>query len=270
MYGQQLHKSLKKIDQNVDLLVVVGAEKVPGYVYGLADFNVAVGNQPHSEVAALAIFLDRYTKGDWVKKQFDGDMTIIPSDTGKKVVSKSKCMENPGYCEAIPSPEECVQLLKMSGCSDEVIWHSKVVRDVAVRIAERAGADVALVEAGALLHDIGRSKTHDISHVVVGVKLAKKLGLPERILRIIERHIGAGISVEEARRLGLPPKDYSPQTLEEKIVCHADNLVYNHQRQSIGCKVKRVLYGNHEEYARRLLQLHRELSDICGEDVNLI
>ncbi|MCJ2534368.1 MAG: HDIG domain-containing protein, partial [Candidatus Thermoplasmatota archaeon] len=92
---------------------------------------------------------------------------------------------------SIPNPEECIELLKQSGCSVEVIGHCKAVRDVAVRMVERANADVKLVEAGALLHDIGRSETHGILHGVKGSKIAKKLGLPDEITNIIERHIGA-------------------------------------------------------------------------------
>ena len=88
MYGDKLEESVKKIDKKLDLLVVVGAEKVPAYVYELADFNISVGNQPHSEVAALAVFLDRYTTGKWLCKDFDGKMKIIPSNKGKKVISK--------------------------------------------------------------------------------------------------------------------------------------------------------------------------------------
>ena len=88
MYGDTLEKSIKKIDKKKDLLIVIGAEKVPGYVYELSDYNISVGNQPHSEVAALALFLDRYTKGSWTGKKFNGNIEIIPSNTQKKVISK--------------------------------------------------------------------------------------------------------------------------------------------------------------------------------------
>jgi tRNA (cytidine56-2'-O)-methyltransferase len=88
MYGEELEESISKIDRNKDLLIVVGSEKVPSFVYHLADFNISVGNQPHSEVAALAVFLDRFLEGKWLKKRFNGDFKIIPSSRGKKVVSK--------------------------------------------------------------------------------------------------------------------------------------------------------------------------------------
>ena len=171
---------------------------------------------------------------------------------------------------SIPSRNECLELLEKAGCSESVIRHCKAVRDVAVKMAKRAHADVELVEAGALLHDIGRSKTHDIFHAMEGVKIAQKLGLPQSIINIIERHIGAGISKEEAKKLGLPPKDYIPKTLEEKIVCHADNLIDKYERQNIEDAIERALDEGHKEYAERLLKLHKELSDICGIDLNLL
>ena len=170
----------------------------------------------------------------------------------------------------LPSSEECINLLKKTGCTDEVISHSEAVRDVAVKIAKAAGANISLVESGALLHDIGRSKTHGIRHAVEGVKIGKKLGLPENILKIIERHIGAGLSSDEAKKLGLPKKNYIPITLEEKIVCHADNLIENNKKRKIEEEVERALIEGHSEYARRLVVLHKELSDICGFDVNKI
>jgi len=87
MYGESIDDVLPRIPRG-DLLLVVGAEKVPGEVFGRADFNVAVGNQPHSEVAALAVFLDRYFQGAGLRRSFDGRMRIVPSPRGK-VVRKS-------------------------------------------------------------------------------------------------------------------------------------------------------------------------------------
>jgi tRNA (cytidine56-2'-O)-methyltransferase len=90
MYGETLKNSLKFLDTRKDLLIIVGAEKVPAQFYDLADINVSVGNQPHSEVAAIAVFLDRYTHHAWEQKTFDGKMNIIPAKHGKKVVSKDE------------------------------------------------------------------------------------------------------------------------------------------------------------------------------------
>jgi len=170
----------------------------------------------------------------------------------------------------IPSEKECIDLLKKYNCSKSVIKHSIAVKNLAVKIAEKTDANVELVTAGALLHDIGRCKTHGIFHAVEGVKIAKKEELPKQIINIIERHIGAGLSKEEAKKLGLSEKEYIPVSLEEKIVCHADNLIDNSIRQNIEIEVERALKEGHKEYALRLVQLHKELSNIYGEDLNKI
>lgn len=92
MYGINLPeaiKKLKKLNKKEKLMVVVGAEKVPAEVFDLVDYNIAIGNQPHSEVAALAIFLDRIQKGRELQKQFKGgELKIVPQERGKKVVRK--------------------------------------------------------------------------------------------------------------------------------------------------------------------------------------
>jgi uncharacterized protein (TIGR00295 family) len=76
-----------------------------------------------------------------------------------------------------------------------------------------------------MLHDIGRSRTHGISHGVVGADILRGHGIEEKIVCAVEKHVGAGIDSQEAERLGLPVQDYLPYTLEEKIVCMADSLV---------------------------------------------
>lgn len=89
MYGRPLREAVPDIlRRGADVLVVVGAEKVPGELYDLADENVAVGNQPHSEVAALALFLDRLRGGDWEDAGFpDAKMRVLPSARGKRVAA---------------------------------------------------------------------------------------------------------------------------------------------------------------------------------------
>ncbi|MFA5772394.1 MAG: tRNA (cytidine(56)-2'-O)-methyltransferase [Thermoplasmata archaeon] len=90
MYGEQIDSVLPKIRKSGDLLIIVGSEKVPREIYEYADYNIAVGNQPHSEVAALAVLLDRYFQGKELKKEFDGDIKIIPNKRGKTVTSNTK------------------------------------------------------------------------------------------------------------------------------------------------------------------------------------
>ena len=89
MYGDTLDNALKAIDREKDILIVVGATKVPASVYQDATFNVSVGNQPHSEVAALAVFLDRLNDGRGLKKEFLAEqMKILPDAKGKTVLSR--------------------------------------------------------------------------------------------------------------------------------------------------------------------------------------
>lgn len=89
MYGIDVDEVIEEIvGLRGDLLVVVGASKTPGGLFDLADYNVSVGSQPHSEVAALAIFLDRLIKRSDVAKRFVGaKMQITPSLHGKRVTN---------------------------------------------------------------------------------------------------------------------------------------------------------------------------------------
>jgi len=119
------------------------------------------------------------------------------------------------------------EVLKNTGCAEHVVAHCLAVSALAVSIAARVTAplDRELIRMGGLLHDIGRARTHGIDHAIAGVEIARALGFSDQLVNIIERHIGAGITSAEAVRLGLPAKDYVPQTVEEKIVSYADNLM---------------------------------------------
>ena len=126
--------------------------------------------------------------------------------------------------------------------------------------------DVELVEIGALLHDLGRSKTHSVSHAVVGVELAKKAGLPEQLLGIIKRHVGGGITEAEAQQLGWPKDNYMPLTLEEKIVSYADKLVETHERVPIELTLKSLREQNLEAAADRVQKIHEEISKLVADN----
>ncbi|MGC8849097.1 MAG: tRNA (cytidine(56)-2'-O)-methyltransferase, partial [Candidatus Bathyarchaeia archaeon] len=91
MYGLSLEEGiLSEIrERRGNLLIIVGSKKVPGEFFSpaISDYNVAVGNQPHSEVAALAVFLDRLFKGEELKLEFKGaKIKVIPSERGKRVI----------------------------------------------------------------------------------------------------------------------------------------------------------------------------------------
>lgn len=130
----------------------------------------------------------------------------------------------------IPTREEAYTILKRAGCSEAVVRHAEAVARLALQIAGKLRergfeVDLRIVEVGALLHDLGRSKLHTVNHGSVGGDIARSLGLPESLARIVERHVGAGIPLEEAVAVGLPARSYVPETLEEKIVAYADKLV---------------------------------------------
>ncbi|PVX25702.1 MAG: TIGR00295 family protein [Candidatus Bathyarchaeum sp.] len=165
-----------------------------------------------------------------------------------------------------------LKLLSECGCSKRVIAHCEAVCALAVkfaRVCESRGltVDVDLVEVGALLHDIGRSKTHNVDHAVVGVEIAKSLNLPEAIVSIIECHIGGGISAKEAQKLGLPVKDYFPATLEEKLVAYADKLIEGSSVVPIERTIEQFSskLGADHPAIDRVIRLHEELSVLIGD-----
>jgi uncharacterized protein len=144
-----------------------------------------------------------------------------------------------------------VDVLIQAGCAPDVVAHCHTVSKVALSIADRLNlpVDRELVRLGGLYHDIGRSRTHDIGHALAGVEIGRQLGFSEALIAIIERHIGAGITADEAVRLGLPRKDYLPQTTEEQIVSYADNLLSGVREMPFFealDRFKRILGPDHE------------------------
>jgi tRNA (cytidine56-2'-O)-methyltransferase len=86
MYGIPLVEKIEEIKKAERILVVVGAEKVPPEVFSQCDLNISIGNQPHSEVAALAVFLDRVLEGKAFKMRLpNARIRVIPSEKSKKV-----------------------------------------------------------------------------------------------------------------------------------------------------------------------------------------
>ncbi|WEL23068.1 tRNA (cytidine(56)-2'-O)-methyltransferase [Candidatus Nanohalovita haloferacivicina] len=87
MYGEKINERIeglkKEFAEEEDLLIVVGAEKVPRWVYTHVDYNISVGNQPHSEIAALAVFMDRIQEGR-LKEGFEGaEIEVEPTEDRK-------------------------------------------------------------------------------------------------------------------------------------------------------------------------------------------
>ena len=120
-----------------------------------------------------------------------------------------------------------IDLLRQAGMTEPDLDHSLKVARKALEIARRTGVDLdmELVGRGALFHDLGKTKTHEINHGRIGAEIGEALGLPAAITSIMEKHIRGGLTAEEAKELGLPVKDYTLQRLEERIVIYTDRLV---------------------------------------------
>ena len=89
MYGLPLPEVSSQLIPAKKLLVIVGGEKVPPEIYETSNFNIAVGSQPHSEVAAIALLLDRALQGKQLERAFDsnfeGKLKLEPAAKGKKI-----------------------------------------------------------------------------------------------------------------------------------------------------------------------------------------
>jgi uncharacterized protein len=170
----------------------------------------------------------------------------------------------------LPNREQALGLLRKYKCSPQVISHCIAVADLAVETAcklEEKGFKIntELVEAGALLHDLGRSQTHTVEHAIAGAKIAKSIGLPENVIRIIKRHVGAGITAQEAQMLGWPKDVYAPQTLEEKIVSFSDKLIDKSRRMPIETEIERLQIKNKHQAAERVRKLNNEITSLLGD-----
>jgi len=135
----------------------------------------------------------------------------------------------------IPDETQSLSLHKKYGSTKRIVAHCQACAWISRMLAQRAAAkgsevNEKAVVAGALLHDIGRTQTQLVGHGYVGAALLEGEGVDQAVTDIVRRHVGAGISKDEAARLGFPEGEYVPQTLEEKIVCFADKLLDGERR----------------------------------------
>lgn len=170
----------------------------------------------------------------------------------------------------LPSRKEAIVLLRKIGCSKEVINHCKAVADIALVITKKIQnkgirINSNLIEIGAILHDMGRSITHSVDHAVIGAKIAREAGLPESVISIIKRHVGGGITRNEAKKLGWKNDIYIPLTLEEKIVCYADKLIENSKSAPIENTIEKLIKENKIEASNRVKKLYEELTILIGD-----
>ena len=121
---------------------------------------------------------------------------------------------------------------------------------------------MALIETGALLHDLGRATTHSVHHALEGVRLAQAEDLADSVISVIKRHVGAGITDEEAERLGWPKDNYMPQSLEEKIVCYADKCIGGGERVPVEVTIQKLRDQTLCDAAARVRKLYIEITDL--------
>jgi uncharacterized protein len=169
----------------------------------------------------------------------------------------------------IPSEEEAVALHKKYGSSEKIIEHCRSVTEVAKTLADEfqkrgVPVDRKAVVAGAMLHDIGRSRSHEVRHGLEGAEIIEKEGVDAKVVEIVRKHVGAGIAPEEAERLGLPKLDYIPRTLEERIVCFSDKMIASNQVRPFDEEVSKFRAKSLD--VERLLALKRKLLVELGTD----
>jgi uncharacterized protein len=172
--------------------------------------------------------------------------------------------------DKLPNREQAIKLLEDNHCPPQVISHCIAVTRLAIEIARKLQAkgislDLELVESGALLHDLGRSKNHGVEHGLIGAQMAKTIGLPESIAGIMKRHVGAGISDEEAEWLEWPQDNYMPNSLEEKVVCYADKRIDHDKVTPIELEIHKLQNNGFPKAAERVRRLHAEITHLLGE-----
>jgi uncharacterized protein (TIGR00295 family) len=169
----------------------------------------------------------------------------------------------------IPDERQVLSLHEKYGSSERVVAHCKTVAKASMIMSDElvakgrpVNADAIL--AGALLHDIGRSRTHEVGHGWIGASILEEEGVDRIVVEIVRRHVGAGISPQEAKTLGFPEGDYIPRTTEQMVVCFADKLVSSDSLRPLAEEVARFERKGHD--VKRLLDLRKSLEDELGED----
>jgi uncharacterized protein len=173
-----------------------------------------------------------------------------------------------------------IDLLHKAGLNAEDIRHSLKVAQKALEIAVRTKVDLDMefVGKGALFHDLGKAKTHGITHGRLGAEMGISIGLSEAINAVMENHIRGGMSPEEAEELGLPVKDYTLKNLEERIIIYADRLVDIIMEGIVTIKDEKEAedrfeeilktipkYGKNDKTLKRYLGYHREIQGLMME-----
>jgi len=166
----------------------------------------------------------------------------------------------------LPNYLACIKLHLQHHSPPQVIDHVILTTQTAVSISKKLKAlfpkiNCQLILAGAMLHDIGRSKSHNVDHGIIGGEIIKQHGFPVELVHIVENHIFAGVLKDEAAEFGLPTREYLPNTIEEKIVSYSDNISKNIQilsREEVLNYFSKYLERNHP-VLKRINELHKEI-----------
>jgi len=173
-----------------------------------------------------------------------------------------------------------IKMLRTNGVSEDDIAHCAKVAEKALEIAYRTDKDLdfELIGRGALFHDLGKAKTHDIEHGKIGAEMGKVLGLPDPINAVMEKHIRGGLTDKEAIELDLPVKDYTLHLLEERIIIYADRLVDIITEDIVSIdeeieaekrfeEILRTIpkYGKNDVTLARYMAYHREIQNILHQ-----
>ncbi|MBI3859682.1 MAG: HDIG domain-containing protein [Thaumarchaeota archaeon] len=167
------------------------------------------------------------------------------------------------------SYEEALRIHRKYGSSDRVIRHCKTVAVVTMVLGEEyllrgVRLDLDSAYSAALLHDIGRNVTQTVRHGVEGAELLRSEGMGPTVVEIVRKHVGAGISDQEAKALGFPDLDCVPKSAEEVIVCFADKMVDADSVRPFEEEVKRFQRKGHD--VERLRALRARIEADLGED----
>ncbi len=172
--------------------------------------------------------------------------------------------------EILPDKRFAIELLRKVKLPISIRVHSINVANKGLEIANKISkvkVDKQLIVIGGLFHDIGRSKTHGFEHALIGGKILRERGLPSKLAKICETHILGGLDKEDAEDLGLPVKDYLPESIEEKIICLADKMTAGTNFISVEKRFERWFnkYGKSKillKAKKRVEKIQKEIKDL--------
>ncbi len=174
---------------------------------------------------------------------------------------------------SIPNYLECIKLLLYYSVPSNVINHLIYTAKTATNISKqfkchgKENINCEIILAGALLHDIGRCKSHGIDHGIIGANILRQHNFPEKLARICEVHLFAGINKYEAAELGLPFKDFIPITFEEKVIVYADNISKGEKLLSLNEVINRFskYLSRSHPILLRVKDFHKEMEKKLNE-----